>query len=79
MNGNGFTEEDEQKLIKFLNLIATHGKFELNTQQIIEYFGCLSHMQKIILPKVKANILEVKRVIDPPKDEKAPETKAKKG
>lgn len=64
-----FTEEDKQKLIDFLNMTAKHAKFELNTQEVIEYFKLLSHMQQKILKKVDANILEVKRVIETKKEE----------
>lgn len=64
MSNLSFTEEDKQKLVEFLNMNAKHAKFELNTNELIQYFKLLSHMQKQILPKVEANILEVKRVIE---------------
>lgn len=59
-----FTEEDKQKVIDFLNMTAQHGKFTLSTSEIINYFKLLSHMQVHILPKIDANILEVKRIIE---------------
>ena len=62
-----FKDEDKDKVIEFLNLIATHGKFNLSTQEVIKYFQLLNYMQKIILPKIDANVMEVKRVIEPPK------------
>ena len=60
-----FTEEDKQKLIEFLNIVAKHAKFTFDTTEVIQYFKSLSHMQTKILPKVEANIFEIKRVIEP--------------
>lgn len=76
MVDNKFTEEDKEKVIEFLNNIAKHAKFELNTQELINYFKLLSHMQTVILPKLNANILEVKRVVEAKEEE--PKEKAKK-
>ena len=64
-----FTEEDKKKVINFLNMIAKSAKFEFDTQQVIEYFKLLSHMQQTILPKIEDNILEVKRVVEGNKEE----------
>ena len=64
MNEFNFTEEDKQKVVEFLNMIAKHAKLELNTAELIQYFKLLSHMQQKILPKLEANILEIKRVIE---------------
>jgi len=67
---NNFNDEDKKKFIDFLNFVAKSAKFEMNTQDAIEYVKLLGHMQSSILPKIDANILEVKRVITPeiPKD-----------
>ena len=59
------SEEDKQKLIEFLNLVAKHAKFRLNTTELIQYFKVLSYMQQKLLPKIEANILEVKQVVEP--------------
>ena len=59
-----FNEEDKQKIIEFLNMVAKNAKFEFNTAEIITYFKLLSHMQSKILPKIDANIMEVKRVVE---------------
>jgi hypothetical protein len=64
-----FTEEDKKKVISFLNIIAKSAKFEFDTQQVIEYFKLLSHMQQTILPKIEDNILEVKRIVEGKKEE----------
>jgi len=58
-----FNEEDKKNFIDFLNMIAKHAQFEMNTQEIIQYFKLLSHMQTKMLPKIEANILEVKRIV----------------
>ena len=73
---NKFTEDDKTKFVDFLNSVATHAKLELNTQELIKYFKLLNHMQAVILPKLDANILEVKGVVEAKEEEKP---KAKKG
>lgn len=61
---NNFTEEDQKKVIEFLNFVAKKAKFEMDTQEVISYFKSLSYMQQELLPKINANILEVKEVIE---------------
>jgi hypothetical protein len=73
-----FNEEDKQKIIEFLNMTAKHSRLDLDTAEIIQYFKLLNHMQAKILPKVEANIFEIKRVIEPEAAPSVvPETKAK--
>lgn len=64
MGGMNFTEDDKKAFIDFLNMVAKNAKFELSTQEIITYFKLLSHMQQQILPKIDANILEIKKVVE---------------
>lgn len=59
-----FTEEDKQKTVLFLNLVAKHAQFTMNTEELVSYFKALAHMQQRILPKIDANILELKRVVE---------------
>ena len=75
-----FSEEDKQKVTEFLNMVAKNAKFNFDTVEIIQYFRLLQHMQGKILPKIEANILEIKRVIEAPQpaeEPKAPKGKAK--
>lgn len=74
---NKFTEEDKKKIIDFLNMVAKHSKFTLNTVELIEYFKLLSHMQQTIIPKINANIFEIKKVVEveQPKEEKSKKSK----
>jgi hypothetical protein len=65
---NSFSEEDKKKFIEFLNMVATHGQFTVSTGQMINYVKLLSHMQQVLLPKLDAHILEVLRVVTPPKE-----------
>ena len=64
-----FTSEDKKKVIEFLNYVAKYGEFTMKTQEIIEYFKLLSHMQQQIVPKMEANILEVKSIKEVKKEE----------
>jgi len=72
-----FSEEDKRKVIEFLNMVAKHATFEIKTNDLINYFKLLSFMQQTILPKIDANILEIKRVIETPQEEVKP-SKSKK-
>jgi hypothetical protein len=80
MNSANFSEDDKEKFIEFLNCVAKSAEFKFKTEDVIKYFKLLSHMQQTILPKINANILEVKRVIDPPQPavEKAQPKKGRK-
>ena len=60
-----FNEEDKQKFIDFLNMVADKATFNLNTTEIISYFKLIQHMQVSILPKINANILEIRKVHAP--------------
>jgi hypothetical protein len=65
-----FTEEDKEKLIEFLNSVAKNAKFTLDTNDLIKHFKLLAHLQQTIIPKIDANILEVKRLVEPEKEKK---------
>lgn len=60
-----FKEEDKQKVVEYLNLVAKHAKFNIDTSELIEYFKLLSFMQQVLLPKIEANYFEITRVIKP--------------
>jgi len=64
MSDMRFNEEDKQKLVEFLNLVAKHARFNLDTSELIQYFKNLSYMQQRILPKIEANIFEIRRVVE---------------
>lgn len=59
-----FTEEDKQKFVDFLNTVAKTAKFEFKTEELINYFKLLAHMQTQILPKLDANIMEITKIVD---------------
>jgi hypothetical protein len=64
MSQMNFTEEDKMKVVDFMNMVAKHAELRLFTSDLVQYFKLLSHMQQRILPKIDANIMEVKRVVD---------------
>lgn len=72
-----FSEEDKKKVIEFLNIIAQKSEFNLNTQEVIKYYGLLSYMQQELLPKIDSHIMEVTKVVEAEPEKK--ESKAKKG
>ena len=65
MNPDSLTEEDKNKLVEFLNMVAENAKFEFDTKEIIRYYGLLSFMQQVMLKKIDANIFEVKEIVEP--------------
>jgi hypothetical protein len=73
-----FNEEDKAKFIEFLNTIAKTATFNLKTEEVISYFKLLSHMQQKILPKLDANILEVKRIVETKPEAEEVKPKGKK-
>lgn len=64
MNKNNFSEQDKQKVIEYLNSVAKYASFNLNTEELIQYYKLLSYMQTVILPKINDNILEIKNVVE---------------
>lgn len=58
------TDEDKEKVIEFLNMVAKHAEFKLNTNELIKYFKLLSFMQQTLLPKIDANVLEIKKITE---------------
>lgn len=64
MTGMKFTEEDKKNFIEFLNVVGKHAEFKMNTTELLNYVKLLSAMQKQILPKIDANILEIKKVVE---------------
>lgn len=68
MKTQRFTEEDKQKVVDFLNMVANHADLKLNTSQLIRYFKLLSFMQQELLPKIDANTFEIKKVVQTNKE-----------
>lgn len=69
MTKNSFTEQDKEKIIEYLNFVAKHAKFNINTEEVINYYKHLSYIQSTILPKINDNILEIQRVVEPDQNE----------
>lgn len=64
MDNKHFTKEDVNKVVDFLNMVASKAQFNMDTQEVIKYFGLLSHMQKSILPKLNDHILEISKLVE---------------
>lgn len=65
---NKFTEEDKSKIVQYLNLVAASAEFKMKTSELIKYYQLLNFMQTQVLPKIEANILEVKNIIEAPSE-----------
>jgi hypothetical protein len=73
---NKFKDEDKQKVIEFLNFVAQKATFnDLKVEDNIKFFRLLNYMQATLIPKIDANVLEIKQIINPPK--KTKESKVK--
>lgn len=59
---NKFSEEDKAKVVQYLNYVATKAEFNMKTDDIIKYYKLLSYMQTELLPKIEANIFEIKSI-----------------
>lgn len=69
-----FEEKDKEKVVEFLNFVAKKSVFkDMSTQDVISCFGLLNYMQKVILPKIDANIAEIIEVKEPVEEEENPE------
>jgi hypothetical protein len=69
---NTFTDEDYNKVVDFINFISKRAIFSdkdapWKTEDTITHFKLLAYMQNNILPKIKANTLEIGQVVTPPK------------
>ena len=72
---NKFSAEDKKNIIDFLNLTSKNAKFTVDIPEMIQYHSLLTYMQKVLLPKVEANILEVIAVHEEAKPKKAAKKK----
>ncbi len=73
-----FSEKDKDLFVEFLNMVAEKAEFNFKTKEVIKYFKLLSFMQQEMLPKINANIFEIKRVINPiPSSEEAQNSESK--
>ena len=76
MNELSFKEEDIKKTVEYLNFINEFSKFkDLGNKEIIQYFQLLSYMQKNVLPKMEANIAEIKKIVHKEKESKKTKSK----
>jgi hypothetical protein len=69
-----FNQNDKEKVIEFLNLIALKADFNnMSVKDNIKLFGLLSFMQKTLIDKIDNNLLEVTKYVPPaePKPKKA--------
>ena len=69
MTGNNFTEADIKKATELINFISDKAEFTLNQKEIIEHFQRLAWFQQQLIPKMEANILEVKNIVKAPAKE----------
>jgi hypothetical protein len=68
-----FTDEDKEKLVKFLNHVAKHATFKHKTDEALDDVRLLTFMQQVLLLKVNGHILEIKRVVEAEKEAAAVE------
>ena len=72
-----FTEQEAKDHADFINFIYTNGKWELTTAEVMKLavmFNKMHSFQK----KVDEHVMELKEVIEKPKEEKKPAARAKK-
>jgi len=58
-----FSEKDAEKLVSLLNFIATNATFSnLKVKDVIAFQRMLSWAQVELLPKIEANVFEIKEI-----------------
>jgi hypothetical protein len=58
-----FTEADYDSLVDYVNFNATRAQFDgMTDEDVIKRYKLLLSIQKTILPKVQAHILELKEI-----------------
>lgn len=55
---SNFNQKDLDSLVAYLNLVAQKAVLTMNTQETIDHFKTLHHIQSSILPKIEAHIFE---------------------
>ncbi len=64
---NKFTQQDRDKFVEFLNFVYKRAIFNgITSEDSRIYTQMLAYMQKEVLPKIDANILEIKEVVSVP-------------
>lgn len=63
----GFSDKDTEKLVEFLNFIATNAKFDgMDVKKVLHFTKILNWMQVELLPKIeshKFDILDVREAV----------------
>lgn len=55
-----FTDKDTEKMVSFLNFVATYAEFsKLNVNKVLEFTRLLNWAQTDLLPKMDAHKFEV--------------------
>ena len=63
----GFTEKEYDTLVDYVNFTAKRAKFDgMTDDEVITRYHTLVSIQKVILPKIRAHILELKEVTKAP-------------
>lgn len=73
MTPGSFTDEDRQKVHSFVNLVSKDMRLshEWDTKKALEYIRLLGWMQRDLMDKIAANVLEVNKLIEPPKEKES--------
>lgn len=78
MKKDSFTQDDKERLVKFLNFLGTKAKFDgLSVQDVIDGYSHIAWAQTVLLKKVDAHIMEITRVIeDEPQEDNSQDQEA---
>lgn len=67
----GFSEKDSEKVVEFLNFIATNAKFDgMDVKKVIQFTKMLNWMQTDLLPRIEAHRFEILSVKEAVADKK---------
>ena len=64
-----FTEEDAKDLANFCNFVSKHAKFDVDWAEAVMLAKYSQFVQQLV-KKIKDHVVELERVIEPPKKKK---------
>ena len=68
---NMFTAEDVKKLKRFMDLIGANAEMTVKIGPMMESSNLIGYIMRDLIPKIEANILEIKQVVEPSPEELA--------
>lgn len=75
-----FSDKDAERLAKLMATVIREAKFERSMNSFVELFNEFDWVNKELIPKIKANILEIKSLqqVEKKEEPKKPSSRSRK-